>query len=142
MRPLFLFYFTFLFVTRSFSQEQNDAVIWDSTGKFYEKNETASRFPGDKAAYHNFITHLLKTLSSYAGRLPGIKKATYDITLVFTVDTSGLVKAVSADCKPAQPELEKKTKQLIEESPPWIPATVSGNRVKVYRKQLLSLIME
>jgi hypothetical protein len=117
-------------------------MIWDSTGKFYEKNETGSRFTGDHAAYHNFIIHLLKTLSNYASRLPGIKKATYNITLVFTVDTAGIVKAVSADCIPAEPDLEKKTKQLMEESPPWVPATVSGKPVKVYRKQLLSLIME
>jgi hypothetical protein len=142
MKFLWLFCVSFLFVCKSFSQQQEDPVVWDSTGKYYEKTEIASRFPGDRAAYHNFIIHLLKTLSNYASRLPSIKKATYNITLVFTVDTAGVVKAYSADCSPSQPDLENKVKQLIEESPQWIPKTINGNPVKVFRKQLLSLLME
>lgn len=142
MKFLCLFCVTSLFVCKSFSQQQNELISWDSTGKFYEKTEIASKFPGDKAAYHNFIIHLLKTLSKYAGSLPSIKKATYNITLVFTIDTAGVVKAFSADCRPSQPDLENKVKQLIEESPPWIPKTINGNPVKVFRKQLLSLLMQ
>ena len=141
MRFLCLYCITFFFVCKSFSQQQNEPISWDSTGKFYEKTEIASKFPGDKAAYHNFTIHLLKTLSKYASTLPSIKKATYNITLVFTIDTSGIVKAFSADCSPGQPDLENKVKQLIEESPHWIPKTINGNPVKVFRKQLLSLIM-
>ena len=140
MKFLSLFCVTSLFVCKSFSQQQNEPISWDSTGKFYEKSEIASRFPGEKAAYHNFIIHLLKTLSRYAGSLPSIKKATYNITLVFTIDTSGIVKAYSADCRPSQPDLENKVKQLIEESPPWIPKTINGIPVKTFRKQLLSLL--
>jgi hypothetical protein len=142
MKFLSLLCVTFLFVCKSFSQQQNETISWDSTGKFYEKAEIASKFPGDKAAYHNFIIHLLKTLSRYAGTLPSLKKTTYNITLVFTIDTAGIVKAYSADCKPSQPDLENKVKQLIEESPPWIPKTINGNPVKVFRKQLLSLLYE
>jgi hypothetical protein len=142
MKFLFLLCVTFLFVCKSLCQQQNEPISWDSTGKFYEKTEIASKFPGDKAAYHNFIIHLLKTLSKYAGSLPSIKKATYNIVLVFTIDTAGVVKAFSADCKPGQPDLENKVKQLIEESPPWIPKTINGNPIKVFRKQLLSLLMQ
>ena len=142
MKFLSLLCVTFFFVCKSFSQQPDEPIAWDSTGKFYEKTEIASKFPGDKAAYHNFIIHLLKTLSNYAGRLPSIKKATYNMTLVFTIDTSGVVKAFSADCSPIQPDLEKKAKQLIEESPQWFPATLNGKPVKVFRKQLLSLIMD
>jgi len=142
MKFLCLFCVAFLFVSKSFSQQQEDPVSWDSTGKFYDKAEIASKFPGDKAAYHNFIIHLLKTLSNYASRLPSIKKATYNITLVFTIDTAGMVKAFSADCSPRQPDLENKVKQLIEESPQWIPKTINGTPVKVFRKQLLALLME
>jgi hypothetical protein len=142
MKFLCLFCVTFLFVSKSFAQQQEEPVVWDSTGKFYEKTETPSRFSDEKAAYHNFIIHLLKTLGNYAGRLPSIKKATYNIILVFTIDTAGVVKAFSADCSPGQPDLEKKVKQLIEESPHWIPATVNGKPVKVFRKERLSLLME
>jgi hypothetical protein len=142
MKFLFLFCVTFLFACKSFSQLQSEPISWDSTGKFYEKTEIASKFPGDKAAYHNFIIHLLKTLGKYAGSLPSIKKTTYNITLVFTIDTSGIVKAFSTDCSPGQPDLENKVKQLIEESPPWIPKTINGKPVTVFRKQLLSLLME
>ena len=142
MKFLFLFCVTFLFISNSFSQQQDEPVSWDSTGKFYEKAEIASKFPGDKAAYHNFIIHLLKTLGKYGGSLPSIKKATYNITLVFTIDTSGIVKAYSVDCSPGQPDLENKVKQLIEESPPWTPKTINGIPVKTFRKQLLSLLYE
>jgi hypothetical protein len=142
MKFLCLLCVTFLFAGKSFSQQQNETISWDSTGKFYEKTEIASKFPGDKAAYHNFTIHLLKTLGKYAGSLPNIKKATYHITLVFTIDTAGIVKAYSADCSPSQPDLENKVKQLIEESPPWTPKTIDGIPVKVFRKQLLSLLME
>ena len=142
MKFLCLLCVTFLFVCKSFSQQPNEPISWDSTGKFYEKTEIASKFPGDKAAYHNFIIHLLKTLSRYAGSLPSLKKATYNITLVFTIDTSGIVKAYSADCRPGQPDLENKVKQLIEESPTWIPKTINGIPVKTFRKQLLSLLYE
>jgi hypothetical protein len=142
MKFVCLFFVSFLVVCKSFSQQQEEPANWDSTGKFYDKAEIASKFPGDKAAYHNFIIHLLKTLSNYAGRLPSIKKATYNITLVFTIDTAGVVKAYSAECIPTQPDLENKVKQLMEESPPWIPKTVNGKPVTVFRKQLLSLLME
>jgi hypothetical protein len=142
MKLLCLLCVTFLYASKSFSQQQEEPVVWDSTGKFYDKTETASRFSDEKAAYHNFIVHLLKTLGNYAGRLPSIKKATYNITLVFTIDTLGVVKAFSADCSPAQTDLEKKVRQLIEESPPWYPATINGKPVKVFRKERLSLTME
>jgi Gram-negative bacterial TonB protein C-terminal len=141
MKLLCLFCVTFLFVCKGFSQQPEDPVVWDSTGKFYDKTETASRFSDEKAAYHNFIIHLLKTLSSYASRLPSIKKATYNITLVFTIDTAGVVKAFSADCSPGQKDLENKAMQLIEESPRWFPATKNGKPVKVFRKERLAIIM-
>jgi len=136
------FFILFHFAGKSFSQPQADPVSWDSTGKYYEKSEIASKFPGDKAAYHNFTIHLLKTLGKYAGSLPSIKKTTYNITLVFTIDTAGVVKAFSADCIPDQPDLEKKVMQLIEDSPRWNPKTINGIPVKVFRKQLLSLLMQ
>ncbi len=141
MKFLFLFCVAFFFKGNCFSQQTDEPISWDSTGKFYEKAEIASKFPGDKAAYHNFIIHLLKTLGKYAGSLPSIKKATYNITLVFTIDTSGMVKAYSAECIPPQPDLENKVKQLIEESPAWTPKTINGIPVKVFRKQLLSLLI-
>src|SRR5262245_54531023 len=142
MKFLFLLCVTFLFACKSFSQQENETISWDSVGKFYEKAEIASKFPGDKAAYHNFIIHLLKTLSKYAGTLHSLKKTTYNITLVFTIDTAGVVKAYSADCSPKQPDLENKVKQLIEESPAWTPKTINGVPVKTFRKQLLSLLNE
>jgi hypothetical protein len=61
---------------------------------------------------------------------------------VFTIDTAGVVKAFSANCSPGQSDLENKVKQLIEESPPWFAKTINGKPVKVFRKELLSLLMQ
>jgi periplasmic protein TonB len=103
--------------------------------------EKEAEFPGGLAGWRNFLITNLNTeiASDVAPRKAKHWKQT--VIVKFIVDTNGTVSNVMV-VNDAHPDLKKEAIRVISISSGWIPAEQNGRKVKAYRMQPITFIVE
>lgn len=101
----------------------------------FEKEEVESEFPGGDNTFRKFLRENLQyPKEAIEGKISGT------VVVQFTVDRTGLVKAVEALDGPV--ELRAEAVRVIQKSARWLPAQQNGLSVKSYKKQPIVFKLE
>lgn len=114
---------------------------FDETGHQLDSSlcgEKDAYFPGEDKAWLAFVTRNVR--ADIAANSPA-PLGTYTVVVQFVVDKEGHV----TDIKPLTQfgfGMEEEVIRVLKKSPQWVPATQFGRKVKAYRKQPVSFLIE
>jgi periplasmic protein TonB len=106
--------------------------------KIFEKVEVEAYFPGDEKGWY---TYLRQNLNPLAPVDKGAPEGTYNVIIQFIVDKDGHL----SDITPLTAHgygMEAEVVRILEKSPPWIPATQNGKKLRAIRKQHITFYVE
>ncbi|HLK30288.1 MAG TPA: TonB family protein [Puia sp.] len=97
--------------------------------KVFTKVEVEAKYPGDQAAWIDYLTKNLKYPEEAVN-----KNIQGTVVVQFIVGLDGTLSEITAS-KKASPSLDKAAIDAIKGSGKWVPATQNGKQVKAYKKQ-------
>ncbi|MCC7402514.1 MAG: energy transducer TonB [Chitinophagaceae bacterium] len=100
--------------------------------------EIEAKFPGGDAAWRKY---LVRNLSGFDPADHGAPAGTYTTVVQFVVDKEGNI----SDVKPLTNlgyGMEEEAVKVIQNGPKWDPAIQNGRKVKAYRKQPITFVVQ
>ncbi len=110
----------------------------DDENKIFEKVEIEASFPGGDNAWRKYLT---RSLSGFNPADNGAPAGTYTTYVQFVVDKEGNI----SDVKPLTNfgyGMEDEAVKVIKKGPKWTPAIQNGRKVKAYRKQPITFVVQ
>jgi len=110
----------------------------DDENKIFEKVEIEAQFPGGDAAWRKYLE---RNLSGFNPADNGAPAGTYTTYVQFVVDKDGNI----SDVKPLTNfgyGMEDEAVKVIKKVPKWTPAIQNGRKVKAYRKQPITFVVQ
>ncbi|MCC7402516.1 MAG: energy transducer TonB [Chitinophagaceae bacterium] len=110
----------------------------DDENKIFEKVEIEAQFPGGDAAWRKYLE---RNLSGFNPADNGAPAGTYTTYVQFVVDKDGNI----SDVKPLTNfgyGMEDEAVKVIKKGPKWTPAIQNGRKVKAYRKQPITFVVQ
>ncbi|MFI5133497.1 MAG: TonB family protein [Chitinophagales bacterium] len=107
----------------------------DDENKIFEKVEIEALFKGDWKRY------LERNLNGSVGADNGAPAGTYTVVVQFVVDKDGNISDVKALTAHGY-GMEDEAVKVIKKGPAWEPAIQNGRKVKAYRKQPITFVIE
>jgi protein TonB len=107
----------------------------DDENKIFEKVEVEAKFNGDWKRY------LERNLNGSVGADAGAPAGTYTVIVQFVVDKDGNISDVKALTNHGF-GMEEEAVKVIKKGPAWEPAIQNGRKVKAYRKQPITFVIE
>jgi len=124
--------------TSKFSETTNSASLSKDHDIIFEKTEVAPSFPGGQMAWRKFLERNLK--AEIPNEL-GAPAGTYTVLVRFVVDTSGQISDLHTLSNFGY-GMEKEVLRIMKLSPNWVPALQNGHKVKCYRQQSVTFLVE
>lgn len=110
----------------------------DDPNKIFEKVEIEAAFKGGEQAWRRFLEKNLDPNTPVNNNAP---EGTYQVWVQFIVDNEGNMSNVTALTKHGY-GMEEEAVRVIKKAPKWEPAVQNGRKVKAYRKQPISFIVQ
>jgi hypothetical protein len=112
----------------------------DTTDDFriFTKVEVEASYPGGENAWRRFLEQNLDATVPVKKKAPA---GVYTVIIQFVVDKEGYVSNIIPLTNHGY-GMEEEVMQLLKKAPPWRPASQSGRRVKAYRKQPVTFIID
>ncbi|MBS1919210.1 MAG: energy transducer TonB [Bacteroidetes bacterium] len=110
----------------------------DDENKIFEKVEIEAQFPGGDAGWRKYLE---RNLSGFNPADNGAPAGTYTTYVQFVVDKDGNI----SDVKPLTNYgygMEDEAVKVIKKGPKWTPAIQNGRKVKAYRKQPITFVVQ
>jgi TonB-dependent SusC/RagA subfamily outer membrane receptor len=104
----------------------------------FEKTDVEPAFPGGPAAWNQFLTKNINAAVPIKKRAPA---GAYTVWVQFVVEKAGKISDIRALTNQGF-GMEQECIRLMKLSPPWIPAMQNGHKVKAYRKQPITFVVE
>jgi protein TonB len=104
----------------------------------FEKVEIETSFPGGEAEWRNFLVQTLNASIPLKKKAP---KGAYTVWIQFVVDNGGKLSNFKALTNQGY-GMENEVIRTLKKSPSWIPASQKGKKVKAYRKQPITFLVE
>ncbi|HEY2721816.1 MAG TPA: energy transducer TonB, partial [Chitinophagaceae bacterium] len=106
--------------------------------KIFEKEEVEPTFTGGPTAWRKFLeTNLRTEVASENGAPAG----SYVVWLQFVVDKEGNISDLKALTSLGY-GMEKECLRIMKLSPPWLPGLQNGHKIKAYKKQAITFMIE
>jgi protein TonB len=142
-----LFLMASLFLTVCLSaQEKDSTVVYvdygttkDTVGIF-RKVEMEAQYPGGLAAWRNYLMHNLNAYAPLKDLSKKVKHFEQTAVVQFIVCTDGSICDVKV-VNDVLPSIKKEAEKAIKKSGAWMPAEQSGKKVKAYRQQPITFII-
>lgn len=131
----------FLFVQISISLVSQTLDFPDSTtseNRIFEKVDFEATFPGGLPAWKK---HLEKNLKPTVPIDNGAPVGNYTVVVQFIVDKEGVVSDIKALTNFGY-GMEQEVIRVIQKGPRWLAANQNGRKVKAYRKQPITFVVE
>jgi TonB-dependent SusC/RagA subfamily outer membrane receptor len=113
------------------SNDPDDDII-------FEKTEVEPAFPGGADAWKQFLTKNMNAAVPVKKHAPA---GAYTVWVQFIVDKEGNISGIRALTNHGF-GMEQECTRLIKLSPQWIPAMQNGHKVKAYRKQPITFVVD
>lgn len=110
----------------------------DDENKIFEKVEIEATFPGGDAAWKRYLE---RNLSNFNPADNGAPAGTYTVYVQFVVDKEGAISDVRALTNYGY-GMEDQAVKVIKKGPPWTAAIQNGRKVKAYRKQPITFVVQ
>jgi protein TonB len=110
----------------------------DDENKIFEKVEIEAQFPGGDAGWRKYLE---RSLSNFNPADNGAPAGTYTTYVQFVVDKDGAISDVKALTNYGY-GMEDEAVKVIKKGPPWTPAIQNGRKVKAYRKQPITFVVQ
>jgi protein TonB len=110
----------------------------DDENKIFEKVEIEAQFPGGDAGWKRYLE---RSLSSFNPADNGAPAGTYTTYVQFVVDKDGNISDVKALTNYGY-GMEDEAIKVIKKGPAWTPAIQNGRKVKAYRKQPITFVVQ
>lgn len=110
----------------------------DDENKIFEKVEIEAKFPGGDAAWKKYLE---RNLSNFNPADNGAPAGTYTVYVQFVVDKDGNISDVRALTNYGY-GMEDQAVKVIKRGPSWEPAIQNGRKVKAYRKQPITFVVQ
>lgn len=110
----------------------------DDENKIFEKVEIEAKFPGGDAAWKRYLE---RNLSNFNPADNGAPAGTYTTYIQFVVDKDGNISDVKALTNYGY-GMEDEAIKVIKKGPNWEPAIQNGRKVKAYRKQPITFVVQ
>jgi hypothetical protein len=136
VRVILTCFFLLIFSFTAIAQSQ--ATVDTSELKIFEKVDVEASFPGGDMAWRKFLEHNLRGDVAAENGTPVGK---YTVWVQFIVDKDGHIGDVKELTNNGY-GMEKEVVRLIKSGPQWQPASQDGRRVKAYRKQPVTFMIE
>lgn len=121
--------------------ERTACHCYDETGKELDATtceEKEAEFPGANFAWIQFIQRTLKPEVPVRNRAP---LGQYTVIVQFVVDTDGKVTQIKSLTRFGY-GMEEEAERMLKQSPRWIPAQQFGRKVKAYRRQPITFVVQ
>lgn len=131
----------FLFVQISISLVSQTLDFPDSTtseNRIFEKVDFEATFPGGLPAWKK---HLEKNLKPTVPIDNGAPVGNYTVVVQFIVDKEGVVSDIKALTNFGY-GMEQEVIRVIQKGPRWLAANQNGRKLKAYRKQPITFVVE
>lgn len=110
----------------------------DDENKIFEKVEIEAQFPGGDAAWKRYLE---RNLSNFNPADNGAPAGTYTVYVQFVVDKDGNISDVRALTNYGY-GMEDEAVKVIKKGPAWTAAIQNGRKVKAYRKQPITFVVQ
>jgi len=146
MKIFVALFISFLFLE---TQAQNNAK--DSSGtqpvdtSAFKKVEKEASFPGGDAAWKKYLEKNMDIdMLAKKVRLPRKAKQLVQTAIIqFVVGRDGQIEDIKTlNPEEVDPAFRKEAERLISISPAWTPAEQDGRKVRAYRKQPITFMLE
>ncbi len=110
----------------------------DTSEMVFAKVEIEASFSGGIDAWRRFLEYNINAAVPVEKKAP---PGTYTVIVQFIVDKEGKV----SDIKPLTKHgygMEEEVVRILKKAPRWIPAVQDGRKVKAYRKQPVTFMVE
>jgi hypothetical protein len=97
-------------------------------------------FPGGEKGWKSFVDKAVNYVTIAASE-QNVKKGHYDITITFSIDSSGSVTDIEVRCSPQQKYFETAFIERMKRSPKWTPATQDGQFAKIPQEQEVTVVI-
>lgn len=114
---------------------------FDESGKPSDTAQCATREASFTGGKDNWIRYIQRNLKADVAVKKGAPLGQYTVVVQFVVDTDGQV----INIKPITAfgyGMEEEVVRLMQKSPRWQPAWIYGTKVKAYRKQPITFVVE
>ena len=115
---------------------QPDSTIPVAIDPVFTKVEVDAEFPGGLEGWKKYLQENMHTAVPRK-----LKAGTYQVMVRFIVDKDGSIQDVVAETNFGF-GLEKEAIRVIKKGPKWIPAMQNGVKVKAYRRQPITWVVE
>lgn len=112
----------------------------DTVGVF-EKVEFEASFPGGQPAWRSFLMQNLNAEAPFKEVPKRVKYFEQTAIVQFIVCTDGSICDVKVVNK-VLPSIKKEAERVIKQSGNWEPAQQNGRKVKAYRKQPITFVVQ
>lgn len=106
--------------------------------KIFERVEIESFFPGGE---NEWIKYLMKNLDPNVPVEHGAPIGIYTVIAQFIVDKAGTISEIKTLTNFGY-GMEEEVRRIIIKSPPWTPAEQNNRKVRAYRKQPVTFVIE
>lgn len=110
----------------------------DDENKVFEKVEVEAMFKGGEREWRKYLERNLDANTPVDNGAP---EGSYTVVVQFIVDKEGKISDVKAMTSHGFGMEEEATK-IIRKGPDWVPAEQNGRKVKAYRKQPITFIVQ
>ena len=108
------------------------------TDSVFTREENEAEFPGGDYAWRQF---LYKNMNAHVPAENGAPSGKYTVIVKFIIDTDGTMKEVGTETSLGY-GMEAEALRMMSKSPNWIPANRYGRRIKAYRRQPITFVVE
>ncbi len=110
----------------------------DDPNKIFEKVEIEASFKGGESAWRKYLERNLNASTPVENGAP---EGTYTVWVQFVVDREGAISDVKAQTSHGY-GMEQEAVKVISKGPKWEPAVQNGRKVKAYRKQPITFVVQ
>jgi protein TonB len=110
----------------------------DDPNKIFEKVEIEASFKGGEGAWRKYLERNLNAATPVDNGAP---EGTYTVWVQFVVDREGAISDVKAQTNHGF-GMEQEAVKVIGKGPKWEPAVQNGRKVKAYRKQPITFVVQ
>ena len=110
----------------------------DDPNKIFEKVEIEASFKGGEGAWRKFLERNLNASTPVDNGAP---EGTYTVWVQFVVDREGNISEVKSQTNHGF-GMEQEAVKVISKGPKWEPAVQNGRKVKAYRKQPITFVVQ
>jgi antitoxin component YwqK of YwqJK toxin-antitoxin module len=115
---------------------RNDSLI--KTDSVFSREEVEASFPGGNEGWKRYIEHNLNAFVPIDNKAP---KGTYTVIIKFIVMKDGTLDGIVPETHFGF-GMEKEVIRVIEEGPKWEPGVQYGRKVKSYRRQPVTFLVD